>query len=118
MPRSKNPNHVRLASLKPTLATLDGCKLATLSTANAPGHRQYATNDRRWRRIREQVVIRDRYKCADCGNFCTAPRDAHVDHVDGNAHNNDLSNLVTRCASCHSKKTASRDGGFGNPTAR
>lgn len=30
----------------------------------------------------------------------------------------DESNLVTLCRSCHSRKTASHDGGFGNPRRR
>lgn len=38
-----------------------------------------------------------------------------VDHVDGDAMNNDRSNLQPLCASCHAAKTAREDGGFGNP---
>nr|WP_197408087.1 MULTISPECIES: HNH endonuclease signature motif containing protein [unclassified Guyparkeria] len=40
-----------------------------------------------------------------------------VDHIDGNAHNNEPGNLAALCASCHSRKTARQDGGFGNPRA-
>jgi 5-methylcytosine-specific restriction enzyme A len=52
--------------------------------------------------------------CVKCGN-----KGSHVDHVVAHRGNDalrlDPSNLQTLCASCHSKKTASSDGGFGNP---
>ncbi|ALN84936.1 HNH endonuclease family protein [Lysobacter capsici] len=37
-----------------------------------------------------------------------------VDHVNGDATNNDLTNLQPLCSPCHSRKTAKEDGGFGN----
>jgi hypothetical protein len=45
-----------------------------------------------------------------------------VDHRDGLGPNGprgyDESNWCAMSASCHSRKTASRDGGFGNPVRR
>ena len=115
MPRSKNPNRIKIATFKSsTLRTVD-TGIGSRMKPNKEGNRQYATNSATWRRIREQVLVRDRYTCCDCEAICGAPGDAHVDHVDGNAWNNEPENLITRCASCHSKKTAGRDGGFGNP---
>lgn len=105
----------RLKMLAPRLQTLSTSRLSPMAPDKS-GRRQFATNSTAWRRIRDQVIKRDKFLCADCGIFCTGSREAHVDHIDGDAWNNDLSNLITRCASCHSKKTAGRDGGFGNPT--
>ncbi|WP_420536203.1 HNH endonuclease signature motif containing protein [Elstera cyanobacteriorum] len=52
---------------------------------------------------------------------CCAPASV-VDHVRAWKGNQalflDPSNLQSLCRSCHSKKTASQDGGFGNPTEK
>lgn len=51
--------------------------------------------------------------------ICETPRcgtpSAHVDHIDGDNSNNEEWNLQALCLSCHSRKTATHDGGFGNP---
>ena len=81
--------------------------------------RQYATNSATWRRIREQVLIRDLYTCQalGCGKLVGGKGEAHVDHVDNDPSNNDMANLQTLCVPCHSSKTATEDGGFGNQRA-
>jgi 5-methylcytosine-specific restriction enzyme A len=38
-----------------------------------------------------------------------------VDHVDGDSENNSQDNLRSLCHACHSRKTATQDGGFGRP---
>lgn len=98
--------------------------------ARAPTHRPAQTNARRhtpeeqdrqarralntgstrWRRLRAQVLARDLYQCRRCGQHGN-----QVDHVDGDASRNDLDNLQVLCASCHSRKTAIENSGFGNP---
>lgn len=82
--------------------------------------RQYATNSAEWRRIREQVLVRDLYTCQSCRRLVGGKGEAHVDHVDGDSSNNpeDGSNWQTLCRRCHSEKTAREDGGFGNRRAR
>lgn len=45
---------------------------------------------------------------------CGAPSE-HVDHIDGDNTNHEEWNLQALCHSCHSRKTARHDGGFGNP---
>lgn len=76
--------------------------------------RQYATNSTYWLLLRERVLAQSPLcvTCAAAGRTCAA---SHVDHIDGNSSNNDLSNLQGLCRPCHSAKTAREDGGFGNP---
>ena len=60
------------------------------------------TGSKAWRQIREQVLIRDNYTCAECGRYGD-----QVDHIDGDSHNNpaDGSNWQTLCLRDHSAKT-------------
>ena len=66
-----------------------------------------------WRELRLFRLQMDDYKCAHCRTECRpgnkAAAVAHVDHVISRKERSDLeyelSNLVTLCASCHSKKT-------------
>lgn len=83
---------------------------------NRQAKRALPTNSAAWRRLRESILIRDLYTCqeAGCGRLVGGKGEAHVDHEDGDANNNDLGNLKTLCCSCHSRKTAREDGGFGN----
>lgn len=66
--------------------------------------------DAEWRRVRD-AFIKENPLCVDCGRPAT-----EVDHIialkDGGTHDN--MNLASRCTSCHSRKTARVDGGFGN----
>lgn len=74
----------------------------------SPSQRGY---DAKWRRIRA-AFLKAHPNCDACG----APA-SHVDHRtplrDGGS--NKWDNLQPLCASCHSRKTAAQDGGFGNP---
>lgn len=66
--------------------------------------------DHKWRRIRAQFLRRHSV-CVECGAEAN-----HVDHIiplaQGGTHQ--WNNLQPLCHSCHSRKTAKRDGGFGN----
>jgi len=44
-------------------------------------------------------------KCEECGFIPVHLCQLDVDHVDGNHHNNEISNLKTLCANCHRLKT-------------
>lgn len=66
-----------------------------------------------WRKMRA-AFLRAHPTCQAPG--CGRPS-AHADHRKPRAAGgaDHPSNLVALCASCHSRKTAKRDGGFGNP---
>jgi 5-methylcytosine-specific restriction protein A len=72
-----------------------------------------------WERVRQRALKRDNYVCQEClKNYRYVPAE-HVDHVVPFHGKNDplrllLSNLRSLCRSCHSRKTALEDGGFGN----
>ncbi|VVE50985.1 hypothetical protein PMO31116_04653 [Pandoraea morbifera] len=78
--------------------------------------REMHTGVKRWLAIREFTLRRDRFTCQACGRIVAGKGEAHVDHVDGDSHNNppDGSNWQTLCVPCHSAKTAKENGGFGN----
>lgn len=82
----------------------------------ARGHSRKKYNRRSWRDGTRPAFLRQHPLCADClqarpPRFIQA---TDVDHVDGDETNDDWSNLRALCHPCHSRKTASRDGGFGN----
>lgn len=67
-----------------------------------------------WLGARAAVLKRDGYRCAT--PRCSQ-RARHVDHILARAKGGaalDPANLRSLCASCHSRKTARADGGFGN----
>lgn len=86
------------------------------SKPNAPTHkpreadrqatRALNTGSKAWRLIRQQVLVRDGYRCQACQRLVVG-REAHVDHIDGDDSNNptDGSNWQTLCANGHSRKT-------------
>jgi 5-methylcytosine-specific restriction endonuclease McrA len=57
----------------------------------------------RWRELRKLVMRRDGFACKDCGR-----RDVQLEvhHVDGDARNDQVGNLVTLCSDCHSGRHA------------
>ncbi len=80
-----------------------------IAAQREPGPRMY---DRAaWRNDIRPAQLRRHPLCETC---TTATPASEVDHRDGNPWNNDPSNLASLCESCHSRKTATHDGGFGN----
>ncbi|WP_210256075.1 HNH endonuclease [Chelativorans sp. Marseille-P2723] len=73
---------------------------------------------KRWRRER-MAFLRAHPLCIECRRHDVIRPATVVDHID--PHRGDEAVFWDRtrwhalCASCHSRKTASQDGGFGNP---
>ena len=68
-----------------------------------------------WETIRVEVYERDNYTCQDCGKKCVAKNNSTKDNTDKiiQCHhienykikqNNNKTNLITLCLSCHSKR--------------
>jgi len=79
--------------------------------------RALATNSTYWLRLRALVLAQSPL-CVVCLAEGRTRAASHVDHVDADTSNNDLTNLQGLCRPCHSAKTAREDGGFGNRRAR
>lgn len=79
--------------------------------------RQYATNHTTWRKLRKYVLDREPL-CRECGKAGKTTQATDVDHIDGDSFNNEIKNLQPLCRGCHSRKTVTEDGGFGNERQR
>ena len=66
------------------------------------GNRTLSTSSSKWKTLRKEVILRDDRTCSSCGYLSpyTNGRYMVVDHVDGDASNNDLSNLRVHCPPC------------------
>jgi len=95
----------KIESLKPRLTTLD----------TRQGSSAAANRIRGWKlvKIRERILLRDRYTCQVCGRVGT---DLEVDHVVPLAigGNNSDSNLQVLCPSCHLVKSEAEEKERGN----
>jgi len=69
-----------------------------------------------WRKKRLEVLARDK-KCRDPHKIGCKKKSRQVDHKipKSQGGTDDMKNLQGTCDSCHSRKTATQDGGFGRP---
>jgi len=67
-----------------------------------------------WRHYIKPAKLENNPLCEHCLKKGIETEATDVDHMDGNHWNCDWANLESLCHSCHSKKTAEQDGGFGN----
>ena len=74
---------------------------SSLTRTNSPLSKVVKRNRRKqipcWRTIRKDILRRDEECCRICANDYYL----HVHHIDCDRTNNDWSNLVTLCESCH-----------------
>nr|DAV69013.1 MAG TPA: HNH endonuclease [Caudoviricetes sp.] len=73
----------------------------------------------RWQMLRNRFIAQHPY-CEQCLKEGRITLATDVDHIIPHRGNVELlydeKNLQSLCKACHSRKTASEDGGFGNPT--
>ncbi len=84
-----------------TLRPCITCGTLTNVGSRCPTHQIRRDRGRPWRRLRAQILTRDRYRCRACGE----PAE-HVDHVVPIARGgiDDPSNLEALCAACNLAK--------------
>ena len=92
----------------------DKNKAGNRTARDRQARRGLTTSSAHWRRIRAKQ-LREHPLCAVCTELGLVVPASHVDHIDNDSRNNYMDNLASLCASCHSRKTAQQDGGFGNP---
>ena len=92
-----------MKTLKPNIKTLDN----KVSTNN-----RQRTSSYQWRKLRKNIIERDKYTCQCCGIITT--KGLEVDHIDTNPNNNSPDNLQTLCRDCHEKKTTQENKGVQN----
>jgi 5-methylcytosine-specific restriction endonuclease McrA len=61
-----------------------------------------------WNEIRKSIYQRDHWICQECGRHCGSKTGISCHHIDYDISNNDLSNLITLCVSCHAKTNFKR----------
>lgn len=61
--------------------------------------RRWATQTRYW--AYRFLVLRDGEVCQECGKISTARNSLDIDHIDGNPHNSEESNLRLLCRECN-----------------
>ena len=101
-----------------------GVDAAKVASEQARGSARKRGYDADWERLRLQVLAEEPICMCDehQGRF-DAPASTDVDHIVPHQGPSDplfwdRKNLRAKAHACHSRKTASRDGGFGNPVRR
>lgn len=94
----------RLTTIKPMIHMAEGRKLSSMA-GQADSTWGSGRGGRPWRRIRDRILLRDKYTCQQCGHIGT---DLEVDHIINTAQGgtDDDQNLQSLCIPCHKAKTA------------
>jgi len=72
-------------------------------------------------RSRKRIVIETKgYQCSVCGiaDWMAKPIKLELDHIDGNADNNQINNLRLLCPNCHSQTETYKSANMGKNSAR
>ena len=96
----------RLRSLPPRTAKAPP-RIASLPAKDRQQTRALNTNSVAWKRLREQVLVRDNHQCRVCGKLVVG-KQAQVDHIHNDAadpSSNKLERLWLLCLWCHGEKT-------------
>lgn len=91
------------------LQTFKANRLQTLNVNRLPTAKANKTKwgegrGRPWRRLRDQILLRDQYTCRSCG---VVTMELEVDHILNRAEGgtDDPENLQSLCIPCHKLKT-------------
>lgn len=73
-----------------------------LSVTSTHGNRSLPVSSSKWKKLRAEILLRDNHTCSSCGYLSPHPKGRYmiVDHADGDASNNDPSNLRVHCPPC------------------
>ncbi|CAM6004586.1 unnamed protein product [Sphagnum balticum] len=82
------------------LAMANG-KMAAHYAAMRKNEKDKAQRTRISEKLRFEILNRDNFHCKLCGNVATAENPLQIDHIDGNATNNDRNNLQVLCRECN-----------------
>ena len=93
---------MKLQRLGTRLAVLDTRRLPVLETKAGATPR---TRGDAWMKTRRQVLLRDGYKCVDCGRISMSNQIDHDTPLEQGG-TDDHQNLFTRCVDCHKAKSA------------
>jgi len=66
-------------------------------------------NNHSWKKLRRRVYQRDQFICQECLVRCVGAVRISCHHIDFDKNNNEISNLITLCCSCHGKTTQKPD---------
>lgn len=94
-----------------TLVTRGRCEKHGYHDRSGPTNPKYLS--RYWKDLRA-AHLRAHPLCVECFALGRVTLANTVDHKDGDDTNDDPSNFQSLCGTCHSRKTATQDGGFGN----
>lgn len=113
-----NPKVSRVRHLPPRVQTVGGFVSVLSATpgswrAEKQNGRGRFYDTREWRDRIRPGKLRMSPLCEDCLERDHPVAATEVDHVDGDARNNEPRNLRSLCKPCHSVKTAREDGSFG-----
>ena len=94
----------RLTTIQPRIQMAQSRPVSKMPEGEATGWGS-GRGGRPWRRIRERILLRDKYTCQRCGHIGT---DLEVDHIINVAQGgtDDDENLQSLCIPCHKAKTA------------
>jgi len=86
-------------STTPSLSTQMKLQLFVTPTY---GNRTLPVSSREWKALRNEILLRDNRTCSSCGHLSPYPHGRYmvINHIDGDASNNNPSNLRIHCSPC------------------
>ena len=103
MPTHHTPKRPKLKLLFPSFADRNQWRVWDFHIVVEDDDRMHVVRHKEdptaWRKLREQILIRDDFSCRYCG--FQAEKWQIVHHIDGNPRNDDFDNLETVCPMCN-----------------